>query len=198
VAVVVAVGLCFLGRVPPPVLLSRLGLLALAVLPVLVLLPLTVENGFTLAVAVAGRTVAIGALAVVLVRTAPLNHTLCAAHRLYVPGVLVQIAQLAYRYSLLLFGEARRLRIALRTRGFRTATTAHAYRTLGSSVVTLLVRGGDRAERVADAMRARGFDGTFHTLTAFRTSAWDVAGFVAAVAVFAALVIWDWRWTIEN
>lgn len=191
VAAVFAVGLCLLGRVPPLVLLSRLGLLALAVLPVLVVLPLTVENGFALALAVAGRTLALGSLAVVLVRTAPLNHTLCAAHRLYVPGVLVQIAQLAYRYSLLLFGEARRLRIALRTRGFTPSTNGHTYRTLGSSVGTLLVRGGDRAERVADAMRARGFDGTFHALTAFRTTAADVLGFAAVVGVFAALVLWD-------
>lgn len=198
VAAGLAVGLGFLGRVPPVVLLSRLGLLALAVLPVLVLLPLTVENGFPLALAVAGRTLALGSLAVVLVRTAPLNHTLCAAHRLYVPGVLVQIAQLAYRYSLLLFGEARRLRIALRTRGFTPTTDGHTYRTLGSSVGTLLVRGGDRAERVADAMRARGFDGTFHTLTAFRTTAADVLGFAAVVAGFGCLLIWDWRWKIEN
>lgn len=191
VAVIVAVGLCFWGRVPPAVFASRLGVLLLAVLPVVVVLPLTAEGGTRTAVTVALRAVALGTLALVVLRTAPLGHTLAAAHRLYVPGVLVQIAQLAYRYSLLFFAETRRLRIALRTRGFRPATTAHAYRTLGSSAGTLLVRGGDQAERVADAMRARGFDGTYHTLTAFCTTMLDVAGFIMMIAGFVGLVLWD-------
>jgi cobalt/nickel transport system permease protein len=191
VALAGAVGLCSLGRIPPLVLLSRLGVLLVAVLPMMAVLPLTVEGGTRTAVTVALRAVTLGTLALVVLRTAPLGHTLAAAHRLYVPGVLVQIAQLAYRYSLLFFAETRRLRIALRTRGFRATTTAHTYRTLGSSAGTLLVRGGDQAERVADAMRARGFDGTYHTLSAFRTTTADVAGFVVVLAVFAALVLWD-------
>lgn len=191
VALAVAVGLCFLARIPLSVFAPRLGVLLLAVLPVMVVLPLTVEGGTRTAATVVLRAVTLGTLALVILRTAPLGHTLAAAHRLYVPGVLVQIAQLAYRYSLLFFAETRRLRVALRTRGFRPASTAHAYRTLGSSAGTLLVRGGDQAERVADAMRARGFDGTYHTLTAFRTTAADVAGIVVMVAVFAALVLWD-------
>jgi cobalt/nickel transport system permease protein len=191
VALTVAVGLCFLGQIPLSVFASRLGVLLLAVLPVVVVLPLTVEGGTRTAVTVALRAVTLGTLALVVLRTAPFGHTLSAAHRLYVPGVLVQIAQLAYRYSLLFFGETRRLRIALRTRGFRTSTTAHTYRTLGSSAGTLLVRGGDQAERVADAMRARGFDGTYHTLTAFRTTALDAVGFITMVAVFVGLVLWD-------
>ncbi len=191
VAFAVAVGLCFLGRIPLAVFASRLGVLLFAVLPVVVVLPLTVESGTRTAGTVALRAVTLGTLALVVLRTAPLGHTLAAAHRLYVPGVLVQIAQLAYRYSLLFFAETRRLRIALRTRGFRAGTTTHTYRTLGSSAGTLLVRGGDQAERVADAMRARGFDGTFRAMTAFRTSTADVAGFIMAIAVFGGLVLWD-------
>jgi cobalt/nickel transport system permease protein len=190
-AVGLALMLVVLGRVPVSVLASRLGVLAFGILPVLVILPLTVENGWIVAVTIALRTVAIGTLALVLVRTAPLAHTLTTANKLLVPGVLVQIAHLAYRYSLLFFAETRRLRIALRTRGFRARTNALTYRTLGSSAGTLLVRGGDRAERVADAMRTRGFDGRFHTLTAFRTTAWDVLGFVLLLAAFVCLVLWD-------
>lgn len=193
VAVAIAVGLALLARVPVAVLLSRIGVLAFGILPVLMIVPFTVENGWLVAMTIGLRTVALGTLAVVLVRTAPLSHTFTAANRLFVPGVLVQIAQLAYRYSLLFFAETRRLRIALRTRGFAPSTNALTYRTLGSSAGTLLVRGGDRAERVADAMRTRGFDGTFRTLTAFRTTAWDVLGFVGLVLGFVGLVVWD-RW----
>lgn len=190
-AAATAVGLSFLGRISPAVLASRLSLLLLAVLPVLVILPFTAENGLFDATVIALRAVALGTLSLVILRTTPLSLTLTAANRLKVPGVLVQVAQLAYRYSLLLFAETRRLRVALRARGFRPVTDTHTYRTLGSSAGTLLVRGGDRAERVADAMWTRGFDGTFRTLTAFRTTAGDVAGFLLLVAAFAGLVLWD-------
>lgn len=191
VAFGLAITLCFLGRIPPAVQASRLVVLLLAVLPLAVVLPLSGEGGTRTAVTVALRAVTLGTLALVVLRTAPHSNTLAAAHRLYVPGVLVQIAQLAYRYALLFFAETRRLRIALRTRGFRPATTSHTYRTLGSSAGTLLVRGGDQAERVADAMRARGFDGSYHTLIAFRTTAADVVGLLAVLAVFVGLVLWD-------
>ena len=57
--------------------------------------------------------------ALVLVGTAPLHHTLAAAHKLKVPGLLVQLTLLAYRYAFLLADEMKRLRIAMRTRGLR-------------------------------------------------------------------------------
>lgn len=187
----VALALALLGQVRWRVLGSRWLVLAVGVAPVLVVLPFTAENGWATAVAVGFRAFAVGTLAVVLVYTAPLARTFAAAHCLSVPGVLVQITQLAHRYSLLFFGEARRVRIAMRTRGFRSTTNAHTYRTLGSAAGTLLVRGGDRAEHVADAMRCRGFDGTFRSMSPFHAGAWDVAGFVGMVLSFATLVLWD-------
>jgi cobalt/nickel transport system permease protein len=190
-AALLALGLAAIGRVPIAVMVSRLGILALGITPVVLIVPFTNANGLTLATTLAFRTIALGTLAVVLVRTTPLNQTFTAANRLFVPGVLVQIAQLAYRYSLLFFAEARRLRIALRTRGFRPFTNTQTYRTLGSSAGTLLVRGGEHAERVADAMRTRGFDGRFRTLTAFQTRTADVAATLCVLAAFFCLVIWD-------
>lgn len=192
VAFGVALALATVGRVRWSVLVSRWLVLAIAVAPVLVILPFTASNGWETAVAVGLRAFAVGTLAVVLVYTAPLSRTFAAAHALYIPGVLVQISQLAHRYSLLLFAEARRVRIAMRTRGFRSGTNAHTYRTLGSAAGTLLVRGGDRAEHVADAMRCRGFDGEYHPMSPFRTTAWDAVGFVVVVGVVAGLVVWEW------
>jgi cobalt/nickel transport system permease protein len=192
VALLLAVGLAVLGRVRWGVLGSRWLVLLFAVGPVLAVLPFTAENGWLTAVGVGLRAFAVGTLAVVLVHTAPLSRTFAAAHRLHVPGVLVQIAQLAHRYSLLFFAEARRVRVAMRTRGFKSGTNAHTYRTLGAAAGTLLVRGGDRAERVADAMRCRGFDGTYHAVTPFRTTVWDVIGFAGVVVAFGGLVLWEW------
>ena len=187
----VAVGLALLGRIPRRAILGRVGLVLFAVVPVLVVVPLTVDDGLVPALGVGFRALAIGTFALVLVRTAPLHRTLAAAHRLRVPGVLVQVTQLAHRYTFLLAAEARRTRTALRTRGFRPRTDAHTYRTTGQAVGGLLVRGGERADRVAAAMRCRGFDGTFHTLTAFRTTAADGLGFALAAAVAVGLVAAD-------
>jgi cobalt/nickel transport system permease protein len=191
VAVMLTIGLALVSRIPIRVLTSRLSVLVIAVLPVLLILPFSLENGTLTAVVIGCRAVALGVLALIMLRTAPLDHTLTAANRLFVPGVLVQIAQLAYQYSLLFFVEARRLRIALRARGFRASTNTLTYRTLGGAAGTLLIRGGDRAERVADAMRTRGFDGRFRTLHQFRTTLWDGIGFGAMVAAAMALLLWD-------
>ena len=188
-AFAVALGLAGLGRVPVGVILGRVGLLLLAVAPLLIFVPFTA--GLVEAAVLALRVLAVGLLALVLTRTAPLARTFAAAHALGVPGVLVQIAQLAYRYTFLLAAEVRRTRVALRSRGFQTRTDRHTYRTLGYAVGALLVRSGDRAERVSDAMRCRGFDGTYHSITEFRTTVADVLGFGAVVAGAVSLVLAD-------
>ena len=106
-------------------------------------------------------------------------------------GPSVLIALLAYRYAFLIGDELRRLRTALRVRGFRPTMNRHGYRTLGHVTGAVLVRGADRAERVSDAMRCRGFDGRFHTLAAFRTTPADVVSFLLTLAAIAALLLWD-------
>jgi cobalt/nickel transport system permease protein len=204
VALLAGLGLLALARLPGRWVRVRLAVFTVAALPFVLILPFTLdgpgwelgplhasERGLTAGAAVALRCVAIGAFALVLVGTAPVHHTLAAAHRLRVPGLLVLLALLAYRYTFLLADELRRLRVALWVRGFRTKANRHGYRTLGHVTGAVLVRGADRAERVADAMRCRGFDGRFHTLTAFRTTAADVVFCLLAVAGTAALVGWD-------
>lgn len=198
--------LTHLARLPARRVAGRLGLLALAVGPFLAVLPFTLDPagpgwdvagahasaaGVRAGAGVVLRCLAIGCFALVLAGTAPLPRTLAAAHALRVPGAAVQVAQLAHRYAFLLFDEARRVRVALRARGFRPRTDAHTYRTLGRVAGAVLVRGGDRAEQVAAAMRARGFDGTYRTLTPFRTTPADVAGFLVAAALTAGLLLLD-------
>ncbi|MBY0515202.1 MAG: energy-coupling factor transporter transmembrane protein EcfT, partial [Gemmataceae bacterium] len=205
-ALVAGLGLVVLARLPRAWVRNQLLAVAFAASPFLLVLPFTLdrggpgwdagplrlsEHGLLSGVAVFCRCLAIGALAAVLVGTAPVHHTFAAAHRLKVPGVLVLIALLAYRYAVLLGDELRRVRTALRVRGFRPATTRHGYRTLGHVTGALLVRGADLAEHVAAAMRCRGFDGRFHTLAAFRTTPADVVSCLLAVAATAALLLWD-------
>ena len=206
VAAALALGLLLLvlARLPGSWVRGRLALFAFAALPFVLVLPFTLdgagwdvgplrvsERGCVTGLAVLCRGLAVGCFALLLLGTAPLHHTVSAAHKLRVPGLLVQLTLLTYRYAFLLAEEMRRLRIAMRTRGFRVTQTRHGYRALGHATGALLVRGADRADNVSAAMRCRGFDGHFHTLTAFRTTASDIMTFVALVAAAVALVLWD-------
>ncbi len=194
VVLVAALVTAALGRVPVFDVLGRAGLLALSAAPVLVLGPLTSpEPGVGPAVALLLRVVAVGVAGLTLVRVAPLADTFTAAQMLGAPGKLVQVARLADRYSRLLFSEARRVRVALRTRGFVVRTDRHTYRTLGNTVAGLLVRADDRADRVAAAMRARGFTGTARPTLEPRTSPGDVVLLLLAVVVIIVAVVCD-RW----
>jgi cobalt/nickel transport system permease protein len=75
-------------------------------------------------------------------------------------------------------------------RGFRMRADWHTYRTLGNLAGTLLVRGHERAQRVHQAMLARGFDGTFRSLHRFTTHLRDVLFFLVTLALAVGLAVW--------
>jgi cobalt/nickel transport system permease protein len=201
-----AVLLAVIGRVPGRWYRARIAVLLFVLIPFLVVVPFTVDRGerlwewrffhvndagLVVAVTLVMKTIALVTLALTLLASAPLHVTLCAAGRLGVPKLLVHLTLLTYRYAFVLLDELGRLRVALRVRGFRNAMTGHAYRTIGQVTGTLLVRGSDRADRVAQAMRCRAFDGHFRTLTTFRTRPADVLLFLTIIGVFGGLVAWD-------
>lgn len=204
-ALVGALALAALSRLPLRWYLGRIGLLVLVLtffaLPLPLLLdggpgwdlgPLRVSlEGGRVALLLVLKAVTIVTLMLVLLATAPLDATLKAAHALRVPGVLVQLAVLTYRYSFLLSAELARIRVALRVRGYRNRAGRHSYRTIGHVAGTLLVRSAERAERVAQAMRCRGFDGCFRSLTAFATRPADVIAVALLLTAAAALLAWD-------
>ncbi len=201
-----ALGMAALARLPWSWLLARLSpvglVLALFLGPLPFLLrgpgaewplgPLTVsEHGLRLALSIALKAVSLVLLVLVLLASAPLQDTLKAANALHVPGRAVQLLVLTYRYAHVLAEELDRLRTAVRVRGFRGGPNRHTYRTIGHVAGALLVRGYDRADRIAQAMRCRGFDGRYRSLTTFATRACDVLGFLALAAAAAVLLAWD-------
>jgi cobalt/nickel transport system permease protein len=149
-------------------------------------------HGVEVALLLAAKAIALLTLFLTAQATAPLEDTLKAAHALRIPGLLVQLGLLSYRYVFVLADELRRLRIALRVRGYRNRVSRHSYRTAGHIAGTLLVRGSERAERVGQAMRCRGFDGQFRSLKAFKTRPADIGAFLLIAASAAALAVWDW------
>ena len=207
---VAALGMAFLlavvGRIAGRWYRDRIGVLLLTLVPFLIVVPFAVgrgerlwewrflhvtDAGLIVALTLAMKTVALVTLALTLLTTAPMHTTLAAAGKLGVPRLLVHLTLLTYRYTFLLLDELNRLRIALRVRGFRNAMTGHAYRTIGQVTGTLIVRGSDRAEHVAQAMRCRGFTGQFHTLAVYRCRPADVSMFILVGIPIGGLVAWD-------
>lgn len=77
------------------------------------------------------------------------------------PPVLASLMLLTLRYVATFGDEYRRLRVAMRVRGFRAGSNRHTWRSLGYLVGMLLVRSLERAERVRAAMLCRGYNGQF-------------------------------------
>jgi len=116
---------------------------------------------------------------------ARLGHALA---RLRVPAKLVHLLLLTMRYVEVLADEYGRLRTAMRARAFRPGLNAHTLRTFGYLVGMLLVRALERAERVLEAMKCRGFDGRFHLLDDLRAGPRDWAFGACGLAVLGGLV----------
>jgi cobalt/nickel transport system permease protein len=118
-----------------------------------------------------------------------LGHAL---HRLGAPAKLVHLLQFTARYIDVLEAEYRRLRAAMKARGFRPANARHTYRSFGYLVGMLLVRALERSERILDAMRCRGFDGRIPLHADFAFGGRDGAFAVGMIAAAAGLGAVEW------
>jgi cobalt/nickel transport system permease protein len=191
-AFTVALLLAVVAQLPGRWFLGRLGALTVALVPFAVIMPLV--DGFAglrMAGLLGAKAGAVVTFALVGLGTTPIPVTLHAARAMRLPGTLVHVLLLSYHYLFLLADEVDRLRRAIRVRGFRARMNRHSYRTVGHVIGTLVVRGAERAEGVAVAMRCRGFDGRFRSLAEFRTSVADVVFFVVIVGMAIGIVVWD-------
>jgi cobalt/nickel transport system permease protein len=194
------------ARVPLHWYLTRLATLIVFLALFLIMLPfidhgdaepwqcgpvLLSPRGTVLAAVLLLKAVAIVSLLLAAITTAPAETHLKALRAMHVPGVLVHLTALTVRYLAVLLDEFGRIRIALRVRGYRQRATLSSLRVVANVSGMLLVRGNDRAERVAHALRCRGFDGEFRALTSFRTRPRDVLFFASILAASVGLVLWD-------
>jgi len=193
------------SRIPWSWYASRLAGVFVFLLLILLVLPFTMSGrpvevgpvtvslqGLGVAGRVICKALALVALALLLWACCPFERTLKALHALRVPGLVVQLLMLTYRYVRLFADELHRLRIALRLRGYRNQMNRHSYRTLSHVSGTLLVRSYERAERVAQAMRCRGYDGRWRHLGHFGGQGSDVLQFLFIVALVGAA-----PWAVE-
>ena len=193
-------------RIPLADLLRRLVPVNLFVLFVCLFLPFTVPGeplfnlwglvgsraGLSQGLQIALKSNALMLLLLAVVASTPvftLGHAMLA---LGFPSKLVHLLLFTYRYIHVMYREYGRLTTAMRIRGFRPRTDMHTYRTYAYLVGMILVRSADRARRVYDAMRCRGFRGNFYSLSRFTIHGSDVAILLATVGMLFLLGVWNW------
>jgi cobalt/nickel transport system permease protein len=144
-----------------------LGLFILVAFLVAMIAPAHPERArYGLAAVVAGILIKNGLALmtmILLAGTTPFHRLLAGLRKLAVPPVLVATLQFMERYRHVLVEEVDRMATARRARTFGRRGML-SWGVLGGLIGMLFLRTFERAERVHDAMIARGWDGTIRSL----------------------------------
>lgn len=201
--VLVTLLLYVLSGLPWSFLVSRLRYPGFFILLLAVLLPVTSgsttlfgigplvirREGCEAVLLIVTRFGCILTIGLVLFGTAPFLTSVRAMRSLGLPSVITDMILLAYRYLFEIGGDLVQMRTATRLRGFRAhRPDRQTVDTLGALVGSLLVRSYERAERIYEAMRLRGYGRAVRPANEFHTRATDVAGLIGAVLVAAGFV----------
>jgi cobalt/nickel transport system permease protein len=162
-ALALVAGVVRVARIPLSVFVSGLALAQPFVLGVAVL-ALFQGRGLTVFAALAIKSTACVAAVQALALTTRFDDLLDALRRARLPRALITTLALLHRYSFVLVDESMRMRRARMARTWprRTWTSpwsrrAAAWTALSSVIAVSFVRSVTRAERIATAMRARGW-----------------------------------------
>lgn len=168
-AVLAVVAALSLGARVPLRFLLRRCLVATPFIALAAAMPLVsaATGGAEIAAAVAWKAFSAVAVLSLLAATTPIEHVVESLRRLGAPSGLALTAILMHRYLFVLLDEWRSID---RARECRTGGRVNAGRARiwASQAAMVFVRGWERADRVAQAMMARGFQGEFPRLTATR------------------------------
>jgi cobalt/nickel transport system permease protein len=148
-------GLIFVSRISWWFLLKRLLLLEPLVLGVAGLMLLQPDGMARCALALAKANLCL-LVTLLLSQTTSATELLRVLQRLRVPWLFVTTLTLMHRYLFVLADEAERMRRARASRTF-TRGRRFQWQTLSSVVGQLFVRASERAERIYNAMCARGW-----------------------------------------
>lgn len=154
-AAVFLVLVAWLSRIPPGFLIKRLLLLSPLVLGVALVNALQPASPSDWR-AVAARGLLCLLTVTLVSNTTPFGQILRVLRRVRVPGLLITTIALMHRYLFVLAEEAERMRRARASRTFNP-TPRFQRHVLATVVGQLFVRASERAERIYDAMCARGW-----------------------------------------
>lgn len=110
---------------------------------------------------------------------------------LRVPEPLVRLFVAVVRYLALIQAEFSRLQESMRVRAFIPRSNRHTWRSYGYLLGMLLIRAMDRAERVEEAMRLRGYAGRFPQIRLPPPPLSDWLAATGLVGGSMLLLLWD-------
>jgi len=199
------------ARVPIPYLAKRLLIVLPFVLVIVFFLPFMTGGevvgrfqfrGLEVAVTREGLSTALNVLAkamlcvfalLLLVSTTRFDHLLRALETLWVPRVILLILGFLYRYLFVLIDEVMHMK---RARDARSVNPRRLQVRAATGLAgVLFLRTYERAERVYQAMVARGFDGEVRVLQPFRFGRGDFA--VLAAGWLLVVLLWGFAWVLS-
>lgn len=198
---VVAAALLLASRLPVRFMCTRVKVICVFVIPILILMPITVPGtpffslgplvasaeGISFAVLVTIRSVAAILLVVTMLGTQRFDTTLKAFALLRVPGIIIQMLLFTYRYIYVMIDEFLRIWSSMRAKGYAFRFSRHGLSIIGNCIGMLLIKSYERAERVYQAMIAKGYTGKPVSFATFRVTVLD--GLFCAVALVLAVGI---------
>ncbi|MEF2144467.1 MAG: cobalt ECF transporter T component CbiQ [Desulfovibrionaceae bacterium] len=193
------------ARLPLEPILKRLGVVGLFVGFLWIFIPFSLpgttlfhfgplsasEEGIKLCLLLTCKSFGIVLGLTALLATMSVNSLGQAMQQLGVPDKLCLLLLFTWRYIEVIRREYLRQHRAVKARGFRPRTSMHTYRTYAWLVGMLLVRSWDRAERVHQAMRCRGFSGRFHSLATVQRNTLDWLLLILTALAGSLLLVLD-------
>lgn len=194
---VVAAALLFVSRLPVGFIFARMKVICVFVIPILILMPITVPGtpilslgplavsaeGLSFAVLVSIRSVTAILLVVTMLGTQRFDTTLRALALLRVPGIIIQMLLFTYRYIYVMIDEFLRIWSSMRAKGYTFRFSRHGLTMIGNLIGMLLIKSYERAERVYQAMIAKGYTGKPVSFATFRVTVLDGLFCVVALAL---------------
>lgn len=142
-----------------------------------------------LLIATKANTVVLSLLAVVGTMSATrFGHALA---RLRIPDKLVHLLLFTVRYLDVIGQEYKRMKRAMQARAFVLRMDKHTWRSIGYLVGMLLIHALERSERIMDAMKCRGYNGSFYLLDEDKLVARDYYLMILCVPFFISLILFN-------
>ncbi|MDA1015373.1 MAG: energy-coupling factor transporter transmembrane component T [Planctomycetota bacterium] len=156
------------ARIPLVYLLRRLLLFLPMVMMLSISLPaaegFNTSAGWTLMFSILFRSSLAFMAMLWLINVLPFDRMLTTLRRLWIPEVLLSMLAFMHRYLFVLWEELGRMTTARQARTFGKASLWFRWQSSARMVGTLLIRAMTRAERVHQAMLARGWDGRMRSI----------------------------------
>lgn len=150
------------------------------------------RDGLFSALLIAVRFTSMLTVVLVLFGSAPFMKTIKAMRALYLPSLLADMIMLTFRYLSELGDDLRRMRTAMKMRGFRNKRLSlRGLRMLAWMGGSLLVHSYERSDTVYKAMILRGYGHAPHPKHEFESTSYDWIMLIAFLTVAVGFVVGD-------